>query len=145
MKAISLTQPWATLVALRQKRIETRSWSTPYRGPIAIHAAKNFPAECRGLAESEPFSEALRSHWKPLPLGKVVAVAQLVDVREILTGEDVILLNRLGLPRWEFHFGDYTKGRFAWVLANVKALDEPIHARGMLGVWEWAAPEWVAP
>lgn len=40
MKAITLTEPWATLVAIGAKQIETRSWPTSYRGPVAIHAAK---------------------------------------------------------------------------------------------------------
>ena len=40
MKALTLYQPWATLVAIGAKKIETRSWSTPYRGPLAIHAGK---------------------------------------------------------------------------------------------------------
>src|SRR6202030_2406661 len=43
MKALTLTQPWATLVAIGAKRIETRSWPTLYRGPLAIYAAKRFP------------------------------------------------------------------------------------------------------
>jgi hypothetical protein len=43
MKAITLHQPWATLVAIEQKKIETRSWPTSYRGPLAIHAAKTMP------------------------------------------------------------------------------------------------------
>jgi hypothetical protein len=38
MKALSLWQPWATLVSIGAKRIETRSWPTKYRGPLAIHA-----------------------------------------------------------------------------------------------------------
>lgn len=40
MKAISLWQPWATLIATGHKTIETRSWATQYRGPLLIHAAK---------------------------------------------------------------------------------------------------------
>lgn len=40
MKVITLIQPWATLVALGEKKIETRSWSTNFRGRIAIHAGK---------------------------------------------------------------------------------------------------------
>ena len=40
MRAISLWQPWASVVALGSKRIETRHWSTGHRGPLAIHAAK---------------------------------------------------------------------------------------------------------
>jgi hypothetical protein len=43
MKALTLTQPWATLVAIGAKTIETRSWPTSYRGPLAIHAAKGYP------------------------------------------------------------------------------------------------------
>lgn len=40
MKALSLWQPWATLIAIGAKQYETRGWSTPYRGPLIIHAAK---------------------------------------------------------------------------------------------------------
>lgn len=40
MKAITIWQPWASLLAHGMKQYETRSWATKYRGPIAIHAAK---------------------------------------------------------------------------------------------------------
>lgn len=40
MKALTVTEPWATLIAIGAKRIETRSWPTDYRGPVAIHASK---------------------------------------------------------------------------------------------------------
>ena len=59
MKAITLTQPWATLVAMGAKQVETRSWSTAYRGQIAIHAAKGYPKEARELCETEPFKSIL--------------------------------------------------------------------------------------
>lgn len=36
IKVITVWQPWATLIALRVKRLETRSWATKYRGPLAI-------------------------------------------------------------------------------------------------------------
>lgn len=51
-RALSLTQPWATLATLvvsGAKRVETRSWKTPYRGWLGIHAAKGFPAWARLL------------------------------------------------------------------------------------------------
>jgi hypothetical protein len=38
MKALSLTQPWASLVVAGAKKLETRSWPTYYRGPLLIHA-----------------------------------------------------------------------------------------------------------
>lgn len=41
MKAITIRQPWASLIALGEKKIETRSWQTKYRGPILIHAGKS--------------------------------------------------------------------------------------------------------
>lgn len=43
MKAITLWQLWASLLACGAKKYETRSWATSYRGPIAIHAAKKDP------------------------------------------------------------------------------------------------------
>ena len=39
--AISLWEPWAAAIKLKLKCIETRGWSTKYRGPIAIHAARS--------------------------------------------------------------------------------------------------------
>lgn len=52
MKALSLTQPWATLVAIGAKKIETRSWSTSYRGPVAIHASKGYPGRYAWFLEN---------------------------------------------------------------------------------------------
>ncbi len=43
MKALTIRQPWASLIAAGVKTIETRSWSTRYRGPLAIHAGKHKP------------------------------------------------------------------------------------------------------
>ncbi|MFL5577327.1 MAG: ASCH domain-containing protein [Gemmatimonadaceae bacterium] len=56
MKALTLTQPWATLVAIGAKTIETRSWPTHYRGEVAIHAAKGFPDWARQIVDGEPES-----------------------------------------------------------------------------------------
>ncbi len=81
MKVLTLTQPWATLVAEGAKKIETRSWETLYRGPLAIHAAKGYPD--RGLRFDEPFYSAL---WRagikpdmPIPTGAIIAVCNLID------------------------------------------------------------------
>jgi len=40
LKAITILQPWASLIACGAKQIETRSWATKYRGQLAIHAGK---------------------------------------------------------------------------------------------------------
>ena len=143
MKAVSLMQPWATLVALGAKQIETRSWSITYRGPLAIHASKRLLAENASLCCKEPFHAALeaggyrfdaKSERNPfhLPVGMVVAVVKLVDVQPIA-------LSNLP-PEPERFFGDYTPGRSAWILCEITCLPEPIPARGSLGLWEWIPP-----
>lgn len=139
MRAISLWQPWASLVACGAKRYETRSWSTPYRGPIAIHAAKKWSAELEAVARSEPFAAALGidstttlSLGSPvrLPLGAIIAVATLARV------ERITIDNTHGLSDAEREFGDYTPGRFRWLLEDVRPLSEPFPCRGALGIFD---------
>jgi hypothetical protein len=50
MKAISLTQPWASMIASSQKTIETRTWSTNYRGDLLICSSKKPRIEPAGFA-----------------------------------------------------------------------------------------------
>lgn len=135
MKAISLWQPWASLVAHGLKHFETRHWSTQYRGTLAIHAAKR-PAL---LTECNPtIINALNDvgYWKlsELPYGCIVCVVNLVDCEPT---EQVI--NRTWfktIAHTELHFGDYTPRRFAWQLDNpYSQLNIP--ARGSQGFWEW--------
>ena len=91
MKTLTFLQPWATLVALEAKRIETRSWRTSYRGPLAIYASKGMPKAAISLCWDVPFRTALeaggyRAGNSPatnpfgLPLGAVIAVVELIDV-----------------------------------------------------------------
>ncbi len=147
MKAISLTQPWATLVAIGAKKIETRSWYTVYRGPIAIHAAKGFPKWAKDLACCALFSSYLGRGgfpgWKHLPLGSVVATARLVTCRLVVDTQQALGpcadTSRMLPPQEpERSFGDYTTGRFAWILDEVKPLAEPVPVKGALGLWEWS-------
>lgn len=128
-KALSLTQPWATLIALKAKRVETRSWSTHFRGPVAIHAAKGFPASARDLCWTLPFGDALGDLTpSKLPVGAIVATAYIDGCRFT---EDVA--RQLDEP--ELSFGDYSPGRFAWFLSSIIALDKPIPCKGALGLW----------
>lgn len=148
MKILTLTQPWATLVAVGAKTIETRSWQTPYRGPIAIHVAKGlngiFPgADERDLdliCHREPFKSALAEYvvdgyvqTQQLPRGMIVAVADLVDVVST-TAVGSPLDDRLLENRDELHFGDYSPGRYGWLLDNVWRLPVPMQMRGVRGL-----------
>ena len=163
MKVLTLTQPWATLAAIGAKKIETRSWMTNYRGALAIHAAKGLEpvGGKRGLVEQcarkyflpaldAIMPEHLQGILSPgsiadhLPLGAIVAVCNLVDCKiigvppsgipEILHEDNMSFVPILGQER---AFGDYSPGRYAWLLADVRALPEPIPAKGALGLWEW--------
>jgi activating signal cointegrator 1 len=132
MKALSLTQPWATLIALRAKRIETRSWSTPYRGLLAIHAAKGFPRDCQALCYDEPFADALKCEPSNLPRGAIIAVARLVGCTST---ERLLLDTNDPAQAAERAFGDYTAGRWAWIIQGVRPLASPIECKGALGLW----------
>lgn len=147
MRALTMTQPWAMLVATKENRIETRSWGTSYRGPLAIHAARGFPDDARELCAASPYRRTLAAagyrNADDLPRGAVIAVARLVDVMrfERTTLRDVRARAARGeLPRHEWEFGDFSAGRFGLVLEEVRMLSDPIPARGMLGLWTVPPP-----
>jgi hypothetical protein len=134
MKALTLWQPWASLIAIGAKRIETRSWFTPYRGPLAIHAAKTFWGEDRRRCFLPPFSTILAAHDltpDTLPLGKIVCLASLDECIETQAVE----VRAIGQN--ERAFGDFSWGRFAWFLARIRPLIRPIPARGARRLWDW--------
>lgn len=138
MKVLSLTQPWASLVASGAKRIETRSWRTNYRGPLLIHASKAWPKEARQLCDEFPFFNALQTvglstptHHN-LPLGAIVAICSLRGAWRV---EEVFERFPLLETEYEMAFGDYSTGRYAWLLENVRPLPEPIPCRGVQGLW----------
>jgi hypothetical protein len=70
-----------------------------------------------------------------LPRGAVVATCTLVDCVRIHEIEPS--------SEQERAFGDYSEGRFAWLLSDVVPLPFPIPVKGALGIWEWAPPEGV--
>lgn len=144
MKALTLTQPWASLVALNEKGMETRSWGTKYRGPLAIHSAKRYPTEARRLACGYPFMELLASHDRnpdALPRGVVLATCQLINCIRIpklgAPGEVEQFVRGFGGYPFEASLGDYSAGRWAWILADIRPLAELVPAKGALGLWEW--------
>lgn len=136
-RAISLTQPWATLMAAGAKRIETRSWPTRYQGWVGIHAAKAFPLDCRTYCFLEPFNSALVaagvSSLADLPRGQLIAVVNLVYCRHT---EDL----RAGVISPERDFGDYGDERYAFVTEGVRRLREPMAMKGALGIWRLPRP-----
>jgi hypothetical protein len=142
MKALTLWQPWASLVALGEKRCETRSWETSYRGWLAIHAAKKQTGELSDVFGSHPFLPILRQagyeQFSQLPFGCVVAVVYLSGMRP--TEEAKPKLESLHMTK-ELAFGDYSPSRYCWLFERVVRLEKPIPARGSQGLWQWDPPE----
>lgn len=138
MKAISLWQPYASLVAHGLKRIETRSWSTSYRGPVLIHAARRYEVDVYHTLWQR-FPEVRDAWLGEPPRGALVAVARLADVRPMAWGgrprpADALVID--DQTRLERAVGDWQPGRYGWVLEDVRPLDRPIPCLGAQGLWE---------
>lgn len=147
--AITIWQPWASLIAIGAKPDETRSWRVPVSvqqgSTLAIHAATRGLRTCwaemlhAGLSAYIQAQRALgKAGLRPdeLPLGAVVAVCRL---KRCLPTE----FRAQQLTATERLFGDYSAGRYAWELELLLDLSaDPVPARGKQGLWEWTAPRW---
>jgi len=117
------------------KKIETRSWYTSYRGPLAIHAAKRKPTThdllCfdRTTLERDLSRVVDSGKVEDLPRGCVIGVCELLDC---VPTESI----REGISEVEFKYGDYSDGRWAWLLDDVRQI-EPIPVRGCQRLWNW--------
>lgn len=112
MKALTIAQPYAHLIARGDKPIENREWPTRYRGPLAIHAGKS-----RAWLDHDDLTE-----YPDMVFGAVVAVAQLVDCRR-----------REDLPQ-ELQRHEHANGPWCWVLAEVRRV-KPVACNGARGLW----------
>ena len=123
MKAITLWQPWAALVADGSKRYETRGWNTQHRGRLAIHSAK-----------TEKGLQYARDNDIPIPgrleFGKVLCIVDLIEVYKTETLFQM-------LPGEQLLLGDFSPGRFAWMIKLIEVLETPIPASGSQGFWNW--------
>jgi hypothetical protein len=144
VKCLSLWQPWASLVVLGEKRIETRGWATSHRGPLAIHAAIA-RSDAKRLALVEPFVSTLRRggleavDGKPspaMPFGSIIGIANLVDCRLMIDDHDYRASDpdawgvMVMPPMPELAFGRYEPGRYGWFLEGVRAMP-PVPFRGL--------------
>lgn len=127
MKTLSLKEPWASLVVQGIKKMETRSWRTNYRGMLLIHASMS-PV---GKTERERALIGLLN--APCGQGHILCRCKLIDCAPI--DEEFAARLREESPV-EFLCGDYTPGRFAWILEDVRPV-EPVRAKGRLGLWEY--------
>ena len=124
MKALTIKQPWASLIVDGYKHYEFRSWKTNYRGKILIHA---------GLSLEKDMMERFKDYNLDCTLGAIIGEAELVDCilvdekfNQELRNIDPIVYGRSN------HVENY-----AWKLINIKKYDEPIFIKGKLGLWNY--------
>ena len=127
VRTLSLWQPWASLMAAGAKSVETRSWSTEVRGPVAIHAAKTQTGIEQLKRHATDHTIALYAYilrtplnkWHELPAGRIVAMGDLVDclptseLRTSMSGQ--------------IAYGNFEPGRYGLVFENLRAVEsEPV-------------------
>lgn len=120
MKAISIRQPWAGMIARGQKTIETRTWTTKYRGPLLIVAGRQIDyAALRELRLAGVSPTTL------FPQGMAIAVVELYDVKTMAAEHEgaAFVKSRPGL--------------FAWYLRGLRTF-EPFSVKGRLGLFDVA-------
>lgn len=162
-KAITLHEPWASLVVNGEKRVETRGWKTSYRGELYIHAAQSLPSYARdAIRGSSLFQKLLIKHEllevvedrmkHHFDLGAIIGVVNLVDCRKSETivelmkwaknkkQDHITLLNSLeevDIRDWrqELLLGNYDANRFGWVFANIVKFEQPVFVKGFQRIW----------
>lgn len=163
MRALTLREPYATLVAWGEKRFETRTYrASP--GPLAIHAAKHLTADVRVMltanpAGLDPADWAIRrafhvrrvagetgmGYLEHCACGRVLCTVEVVAchaiVAEDVCGEPTIGWREGGSFRVatdrEDAFGDWRPGRWAWELGSLRRFVNPQPAPGRRGFWDW--------
>ena len=120
MRALTIHQPYAHYLVQGLKLFETRSWSTNYRGPLAIHAGLSLDS-----------LEELGREGQGYPRGAIVGVAWLTDVIQVDAPSD--LLGKI--PYMEYEMGDWSPGRYGWRIRHPLALVVPISMPGKQGLW----------
>lgn len=159
MKALSLHQPWASLLVHGRKQVETRGWPLHHCGRLLIHAAKHWTPETAETAvglffrpqledigvEFEATEAAIRRGWN-LPFGAIVGSVEVVDcfrTEDVRLSFPIVTPNVVAGERWrkldlgmrEYAFGDYSPGRFAFLCRNAVAFTRPVPCRGRQGLF----------
>ena len=145
MKAITIKQPWASLICAGIKDIENRTWPTKYRGRVLVHAGmaktkESWPyqepirayLEALGNYTGIPFSEMKRGIVDscPLAFGAIIGSVEIVDC--------VINHTSIWAEKTDEEAVDWdAKPTYNWVLAHPVRFPEPIPIKGRLSFWDY--------
>lgn len=129
MKALTVRPPWAWALIYGGKDVENRTWSTKYRGPIAIHAGQRRDR----FAEQDPLIVEAREKYptdRYLELGMILGVVGLFEVHE--AGTNGCTAENPCSP-----WAQFSKERevFHWRVMSPMPVEERLRASGALGLW----------
>jgi hypothetical protein len=125
MKAISLWQPWASLMADGRKEWETRHWKGPdflIGQRLAVHAAMKVDRDACLDFGYDP---------KTIPRGVILSTHLLVRYMQF-TAQNIKLIRD--------RYGDFEPGRWGWKLPLCRKFLYPIETKGHQGIWDWEHP-----
>jgi len=120
--ALSVKQPFASLIAVGEKTVEWRSRVWNYRGPVVICASKSPKWRTHG---KEPGSKAY------LPTGAAICIVDMVDCRP---------MKRKDLAAACLEDEGSAVDGYAWILENPREV-EPVPVKGIVAPWPWKGPE----
>ncbi len=134
MRALTILQPYAELIARGAKWIENRTWASHYRGPLAIHAGQS-----PRLLRVENGRDEYGLDPQQLAFGAIVAVAELLACLSLAELQRQARAEPL-LPGRRRTIGDTLKhlhceGPVLWILADVQRLATPVPCRGAQGLF----------
>jgi len=128
MKVLTIKQPWAALIARGLKPIENRTWSTNYRGPLAIHVSARMSFKswewdlfCKdhSLTDVTDYDALLEQ------CARIICTVELVDCVPIAR-----------LPKdLQGHWT--AEGPVCWIIRNAVPFEGMPEAKGKLGLWEY--------
>lgn len=124
MKALTIKEPWASLIIEKYKKYEFRSWKTKYRGKILIHA---------GLGIEKDMMERFKDYNIDINPGYIIGEAIITDC--ILVDEEFNCELR-SIDPVVYGRSNHTE-TYAWKLENVVKYEKPIPCKGKLGLWNY--------
>jgi hypothetical protein len=156
MKALTIWQPWASLIMIGAKPVEWRSWYAfrkMHGQRIVIHAGarKVVHGEVAELIQRIHTEAAQRRAGEPVddPTGLHLDLA-LALLEPVLTGEEILPLSAglgtavMGEPRLAIDLGYPVDSdrlemqNWGWPLTSVQPFVDPVACRGGRGFWEWS-------
>ena len=125
MKVLTIKQPWASLIMLGLKKYEFRSWKTDYRGELLIHAGKGIDKD--GMERLKKYIP------EDIPYEGIIGKVRLIDC--IKTSSE--FYDKVQKENKDIYKKTVFKQDYAWVVELLEVFDNPIDAKGKLGLWNY--------